>query len=290
MEETVRRTVPRRSAASYKRKNKPIYNYRLIRKVLAQLIISSLILVCIMSINRIDTPFTQKVSSGINEFLNNSLDYKSIYQSAGDLISKAIAAGKTLFHISPVTKAVPGDDAGKDTKDVPVDLIKNTTETKTGTETASKPIVPVLSSIESTQEDAKSIKAMYKLALPVKGPVTSGFGIRINPITKKEEFHPGVDIKANQGTPILAAITGEVVESRKGTTFGNFIRINSGKDIQTVYAHCSKLNVKKGQKVSRGQKIGEVGNTGMSQGAHLHFEAWKGDRVVDPSYLYSQYK
>ncbi len=295
MEETMRRTAPRRSTVSHRRKSKPIYNYKIIRKIIIQLIISGLILICILSFKNINSPFAKQVSTGLDRFISSNLDYSQAYKSVSDFAAKTGSMLKGFFYPASKKQAIPNSDTSRVTnKDIPAEQEqssegKNKSNSEGASVNKSHIAAPVTSSINSIDPYVKSIKSNYKIALPLNGPVSSKFGLRINPITKKDEFHPGIDIKANMGTPIYAAISGEVIEARKGTTFGNFIKIQSGKDIITVYAHCNRLVVKKGQKVRLGQKIAEVGNTGMSLGAHLHFEVWKSGILIDPSYLYSQY-
>lgn len=116
-----------------------------------------------------------------------------------------------------------------------------------------------------------------KKMLPSVSPVESGwyssrFGWRIDPFTGKKAFHEGLDFNAEVGTPILAAAGGIVVYSGSHPEYGNMIEVDHGNDLVTRYAHASKRGVNVGDVVLRGQKIGEVGNTGRSTGAHLHFE------------------
>ena len=123
----------------------------------------------------------------------------------------------------------------------------------------------------SVQQQAK------KVALPSSRPVTTGwyssnFGWRIDPFTGQKAFHEGVDFMANPGTPIHAAGGGIVVYSDTYAGYGNMIEIDHGNGLVSRYAHASKLQVKVGDVVMKGQKIGEVGNTGRSTGPHLHFE------------------
>ena len=140
--------------------------------------------------------------------------------------------------------------------------------------------------VENVKQTTLELKAKYKFSRPLKGELSSAFGIRINPMTDKEEFHPGVDFEANSGTIIRAVVSGVVIDARRGLTFGNFIRISTGTDVITTYAHCSKLLVKKGQKIKAGQKIALSGNTGMSTGAHLHVEITRDGRYVNPTELF----
>ena len=111
-----------------------------------------------------------------------------------------------------------------------------------------------------------------KMILPVKGTVSSEFGTRIHPISGDLRFHAGIDIAADEGTKIHSAFYGEVVKADYDQWNGNFIKIQHENGIMTVYCHCKKLNVKKGQIIRAGEIIGTVGSTGNSTGPHLHFE------------------
>ncbi len=113
--------------------------------------------------------------------------------------------------------------------------------------------------------------------------ITSGFGNRMHPILKKYKFHTGIDIGAGMGTDILAANNGKVIASAYNAGgYGYYIMVDHGGGIVTLYAHCSKLLVSKGDVVVRGQTIAKVGSTGMSTGAHIHFEVRINGKYVDP--------
>jgi len=130
-------------------------------------------------------------------------------------------------------------------------------------------------------EDEKYIKENYEMTIPVIGTITSEFGVRNsnNPIVS--HYHSGLDIAANTGTQILAALDGEVIEATTDTYYGKYLKVQKD-DVIMIYAHCSKLLVKVGDKVKKGELIAYVGNTGNSTGPHLHFELKYQDRLVDP--------
>jgi murein DD-endopeptidase MepM/ murein hydrolase activator NlpD len=115
-------------------------------------------------------------------------------------------------------------------------------------------------------------KLSQKMVLPLKGKTTSEFGIRTHPISGDLRFHAGIDIAAEKGTNIYSAFDGEVMEADYDKWNGNYIKIKHDNDIMTIYCHCEKLNVKKGQKIRAGEVIATVGSTGSSTGPHLHFE------------------
>lgn len=115
-------------------------------------------------------------------------------------------------------------------------------------------------------------KLSQKMVLPLKGKTTSEFGIRTHPISGDLRFHAGIDIAADKGTAIFSAFDGEVIEAAYDKWNGNYLKIQHDNDIMTVYCHCEKLNVKKGEKIRAGEVIATVGSTGSSTGPHLHFE------------------
>lgn len=118
---------------------------------------------------------------------------------------------------------------------------------------------------------------------PTRGWVTSGYGWRTSPFTGLRQFHAGLDISTPPGTPIVAPARGRVVSAGKDGALGLTLVIDHGYGIRTTYGHASKLLVKKGQEVERGQKIAAVGNTGRSTGPHLHYVVQVDGRRVNPA-------
>jgi len=122
--------------------------------------------------------------------------------------------------------------------------------------------------------------------LPVSGRISSRFGKRVHPITGKTSLHQGLDIAAPEGTPIEAARPGTVTFAGEKGGYGLVVYIDHGDGLETRYAHCSALNVKTGQKIPQGHIVGEVGSTGRSTGSHLHFEARKNGKAINPETLF----
>jgi len=118
---------------------------------------------------------------------------------------------------------------------------------------------------------------------------SSPFGYRMHPIYHIMKMHEGVDLTARKGTPVYAAAEGTVIiASNQHDGYGNKIVIEHGNGYRTLYAHLSKINVRRGEKVLLATKIGEVGNTGGSVACHLHYEVRKDGTPIDPEpYLYS---
>jgi len=118
---------------------------------------------------------------------------------------------------------------------------------------------------------------------PVNGEISSGYGSRDDPIKPwKEAFHKGIDIAADHGTDIRASATGKVTMASYIDVYGNALIIDHGNGLSTFYGHASKLLVKEGQAVKKGEVIARVGSTGRSTGPHLHFEIRLNGNPVDP--------
>ena len=112
---------------------------------------------------------------------------------------------------------------------------------------------------------------MFAWPCPGYKRISDEYGNRMHPILGVQKFHNGLDMAAPSGTPILAAYDGDVVAAAYSSSMGNYIMINHGSGLYTIYMHCSALYVSKGQTVSKGQNIAAVGSTGRSTGPHLHF-------------------
>jgi len=132
-----------------------------------------------------------------------------------------------------------------------------------------------------------SIKPVRADKLARKVKVLSGFGMRLHPIYKVRKMHAGIDFTAPKGTPIQATGDGVVVRVQKiSTGYGHNVIIDHGYGYKTLYGHMSRFDVKKGQKVKKGQQIGLVGNTGGSTAPHCHYEVhYKGNKVNPINYV-----
>ncbi|MFK5973763.1 MAG: M23 family metallopeptidase [Flavobacteriaceae bacterium] len=150
---------------------------------------------------------------------------------------------------------------------------------------------------KSLDEITKLAKEKEKLlmAIPAIQPIdnneltrmASGYGWRSDPFTKARKMHRGMDFTAPKGTPIYASGDGKVTRAdNRSSGYGKHIRIDHGYGYLSLYAHLSRYNVKKRQKVKRGDLIGFVGSTGRSEAPHLHYEVWKDDNRINPINFY----
>lgn len=147
----------------------------------------------------------------------------------------------------------------------------------------SKSFDEVVSLVKNKEKMLASIPAIQPISNKDLKHVPSGYGWRTDPIYKTPEFHQGLDFTANTGTEIYATGDGVVVTANAALQgYGNHVVINHGYGYQTLYGHMSKIAVKAGQKVKRGELIGYVGSTGRSTGPHVHYEVIKNGAKINP--------
>ena len=135
---------------------------------------------------------------------------------------------------------------------------------------------------EDKKEEEKVIEEKNKNFIkPTTGTISSRFGWRDSSNPKIPKNHTGIDIAAPIGTKIYSATEGEVILVSDIGGYGKHVKIKNG-EMSFIYAHCNKIYVREGDKISQGQEIGEIGNTGNSTGPHLHFEIRKNEVPIDP--------
>ena len=135
---------------------------------------------------------------------------------------------------------------------------------------------------DSLEVNAKRFASVPSI-MPTAGWLTSQFSrARVHPLLHVSRPHEGIDVSAPMGAPIVAPASGTVTKVGRENGYGNVLEIDHGNGIVTRYAHCSRINVRQGQRVTRGQTIAAVGNTGLATGPHLHYELHIHGKVVDP--------
>lgn len=117
---------------------------------------------------------------------------------------------------------------------------------------------------------------------PTSGSISSRYGYRKNPFSEAREFHGGIDFRGKVGTEVVTTADGVVEKAKRVKGYGKYVVIKHKKGYKTLYAHLSKIEVKKGQRVVAGEKIGEIGSTGRSSGPHLHYEVIRHGRRINP--------
>lgn len=152
---------------------------------------------------------------------------------------------------------------------------EETTAAEVATENAYVKAEPEAVEMELTASDDAAV-------MPVMGTVTSDYGTREHPVYSGESFHSGRDIAADEGSPVYAVLDGTVTAAGTAEMAGKYVKILHSDGTETLYCHCSKLIVEKGDEVKKGDIIALVGQTGLATGPHLHFEYHKNGKTADP--------
>lgn len=169
-----------------------------------------------------------------------------------------------------------------------LDKLKNTIDSLSYTVNSQK------SSYNTIFNKIKSNEKMYRHVpsiMPIKSAyLGSNYGYRTDPIDGKRRMHKGQDFAVNLNTPVIAAGDGVVTKAQYDSGWGRYVKIDHGYGYETIYAHLYKINVKKGQKIKRGDVLGKSGNSGRAAGFHLHYEVHKNKKVEDPKkYFFTGY-
>jgi murein DD-endopeptidase MepM/ murein hydrolase activator NlpD len=230
------------------------------------------------------------------ELLNNKLE--QFQKVIVDLEQRDQNIYRTIFEAEPIPSSIRnmgygGIEKYKDMEGYQnSELIINTTKKADKIAKRLYIISKSFDEISRLAANKKDMLASIPAIQPVKvrnfSNISSGFGIRIDPIYKVPKFHYGLDFTARIGTPVYATGNGRVwkVEYSRGG-YGMDIVVDHGFGYRTLYAHLSKFYVYAGQKVSRGEMIGAIGNTGKSTAPHLHYEVMKNGEKVNPVYFLS---
>lgn len=257
--------------------NKP-KNFFLFKKMLLQIAICLVIYFIFYLIQNSNYIFSDEVIEKTKQILSYDIDIVSLYERTIQVVSNQMEGLKPVENKKMV----------KDVNEMNNTIIQNTLEESNGVGGAVLENVVLENTIQTNsqvesipQTDDEYIKSNFSLIKPVEGIVSSEFGQRDddNPIVSKN--HTGIDIAANSGTVIKAAMDGTITKCSTVGDYGYHIKITNN-DVSTLYAHCSKLYVKQGDIVTKGQEIAEVGSTGKSTGPHLHFEIMRGTTYINP--------
>lgn len=289
--------VPSSRVNTYNRGETFPDKYKLYKKLILQVAICFVIYFIFYLVKNSNYIFSEDFMTKTREFLSYDINFGNIYNMAieyynNNLKSQFIlpstneenkeennqnSENTNVVQENSIVNEQTGGIGGGDDQEELQNTIANNEEV---TETSAPEVTVQLSQMEI---DANDIKQNHNLIVPLVATITSRYGPREgNEIVSSN--HGGIDIGANEGTVFVAAMSGTVIEASGEGSFGNHIYIQEG-DVLTIYAHCKTLYVKKGDTITQGQKIGEVGQTGNATGPHLHFEIRKAGRKVNPEYV-----
>ncbi|MFR1710077.1 MAG: M23 family metallopeptidase [Clostridium sp.] len=195
--------------------------------------------------------------------VNNKIEYEEITCNKEEILNESEISNKIVEHNDANDNSLVSFTV---TKENPVKYIQKTNAQ-----------VAFTTLSRGNTELNREVFLHNSITTPIKGILTSTFGEQ-----REGYYHKGIDLAATTGTKIQAALDGTVSFSGVADGYGKVVIIDHSDNLQTVYAHCNKLNVSAGEQVLRGQVIAEVGNTGDSTGPHLHFEIKVDGAPIDP--------
>jgi len=252
--------------------------------------------------------FTQEIN---NKVKPEAVSEESLEQQLQSLSQIIVDQNKSLMTSNSIIEALKASDTANSSKIIEftkmyTEIAKNyISKSSRGltTQSSDKTVLDLVKLSKSIEELNRSFNSDEQLMVefeiskiklekvvnaiptlvPAYGKISSPFGMRNHPIKKVNKAHEGVDISSSKGDPILAVASGLVEYSGYNSGYGYHVIIDHKNGYRTLYAHSSKLLVKKGELVIKGQKIALVGSTGLSTGPHLHFEIRIGNTPVDPT-------
>jgi murein DD-endopeptidase MepM/ murein hydrolase activator NlpD len=283
MEELIVRPKYSRQTGTQRRKRKISENDLLSTVFAAKLLIVVVFLSVFALCKAANTPATNLFISKIKEITTSNYDVNKYIKSAADALGISLPEKGVPSKNNQAASDVGSNNVtgSVDKNESPKDRDASTgTEANVGDAASAPGQVQIL-----PDADIKNIAGKYSFIIPLKGNIASGFGTRTDAFSGNTEFHSGIDIEANMGASIKAALSGEIAEADSNPQYGKYIKIRHNGGISTIYAHCSLLVAKKGQKVNQGDVIAKVGDTEGLSGSYLHFEVWKDDKAVDPQKL-----
>ena len=263
-----RRQGNTRPVATIKVGDKEKKDIRLLKKMLIQILVCTILYLVIYVIQNNEYVFSEDFTNKVNEVLSYDTNFMELYNNAKNSILSLFSnteEDNSTEQNSVEQNAIGGAEEENVSSSVQIDVSEPEQEQE----------------LSQTEQDIENVKTTTTFIKPVEGVVSSKFGQRDTATGNVPKNHTGTDIAANLGTKIKSATDGEVVLASEEGDYGKHLKIQIG-EVSIIYAHCNSLYVKQGDMVVQGQEIAEVGSTGNSTGPHLHFEIRYQERKLDP--------
>ena len=263
------------------------------RRTLLQLVLCSLLFVSLVGLKLCLPARMEAFDARLAELLRQNMDVQSVFSAIGMLAAGETEGQEMLQAVfQPQKAAIPADDPVR----VPVteeprmalalfrESLPAWEAQDQGEPETVEAALPYLQ--EELPEDVSMEQVVLGLdcEMPVRGTLTSDFGYREHPVSGARKFHYGLDLAAEEGTEVRSFADGTVTAVGESSSYGNYCIVEHEGGVETLYAHCRTISVSSGSDVRRGQKLGEVGHTGLTTGTHLHFEVHKNGLYLNPIY------
>lgn len=228
---------------------------------MVQLLVSGVLLVVAIAVKLLMPDVLDRYRARVLDLLGADTDFVEVFSAAGRAFSEEGAIGGAL---TDAYTAVFGSE--------------EVTASPSPTSAACTP--------EAQPADAELLQQVlgFVYTAPVEGQLSSGFGLRTDPLEGVSRFHYGLDIAAPEGAVVSSFADGTVTAVGESSELGRYVAVSHANGFSTLYAHCTRVTASAGQQVSRGDPIAEVGDTGRATGPHLHFELHRGSTYLNPVY------
>ena len=228
---------------------------------MVQLLVSGVLLVVAIAVKLLMPDVLDRYRARVLDLLGADTDFVEVFSAAGRAFSEEGAIGGAL---TDAYTAVFGSEEV----------------------TASPSPTSAVCTPEAQPADAELLQQVLGFAYtaPVEGQLSSGFGLRTDPLEGVSRFHYGLDIAAPAGAVVSSFADGTVTAVGESSSYGKYCTVTHANGCATLYAHCGRISVSSGAAVKKGEKLGEVGETGMATGPHLHFELQKDGVYLNPIY------
>ena len=233
---------------------------------------------------------------GLVDAMERNIDVQAVFSAVGRAFSGEENAARDVYQA--VFRAGGDDEIVKTAARLPEEAgamdtlrqYRETTQTESVREEARDALTYVLYSTRNLPENVSLEQTIlgFDYCSPAEGTISSVFGYREHPAQGESRFHYGVDLAAEKGTDILAFADGTVTAVGESSSYGKYCVLSHDGGYTTLYAHCDKISASSGKTVRRGEVIGAVGETGLTTGAHLHFELHRDGVYLNPVYYLDQ--
>jgi len=262
------------------------------RRHLAQLVICSCVFVLLVAAKLLLPGKMQEVNTALNRILEQNMDVQTVFSAVGRAFSGEEDLGDVYQAVfEPEEYQAVRTSAAVSMEEVSaMDTLREyrVEELPEAVEPVSvETLAYVLYSDQNLPESASLEQDLlgFDYCSPLPGAtVSSEYGYREHPVEGEERFHYGIDLAANTGTAISCFADGTVKAVGESSSYGKYCIVDHGGGYSTLYAHCSRITTSSGREVSGGEKIAEVGETGIATGPHLHFELQKDGTYLNPVY------
>ena len=264
---------------------------------MVQLLICGSLFIILVALKLVIPSKMERVNDRLSQALHQNMDIQSVFSAVGRTFSGEMDGKEVIQAVfsSEEQKMELDSPTSFQVRKEPKAALRllqqcRNTELTQATQEEDREAVSTLAYIQYSNQNVPENVSLeqailgFEYCTPICGTLTSEFGYREHPVAGEQRFHYGIDLAADQGTSIRCFADGTVTAVGESSSYGKYCIVDHGDGFETLYAHCSQIEVSSGADIDRGEKIGEVGTTGIATGPHLHFELHRDGIYLNPVY------